>query len=285
MATPETIKKTVNTNVAHYVNHIQLNPIDKPQISVVMATHDRIEQTLFTLKTINDSSIKTIQVIIIDDSNNHMSSEQLSAFPYQIDYLTVKDTRDWINPCVNYNIAFSFIKAEKVVIQNAEVCHVGDVLAYVNNRCSPNRYLVFDVAACKIPKDNRRLHNMSPYNLTTVLDTVTRRKFTWYQHHNDNKRNYHFLTSIHKQDLDRLGGFDYDFALDRCADDNEFIYRITHVLKLNIEYPPNLMGIHQWHDRVTLGCTPEEYKASSQRNVALYRRKVSKYKAIAKSNV
>lgn len=283
MITPETIKTTVKTNVGHYINHITTNEQVEPEISIVMATHDRISQTLFTLETINSSSVKALQVIIIDDSNNHMTLDQFSKFPYRIDYLTVKDTRDWINPCVNYNIAFSFAKADKIVIQNAEVCHVGDVLSYVKARCHEGRYLVFDVAACKIPKDNSRLHNIKPFTCNNVMDLVKRRQFKWYQHHATNARNYHFLTAIHKKDLNTLGGFDYDFAMDRCADDNEFIYRITHVLSLVIEHPRSLMGVHQWHDRVMLGCTPEEYQESSQRNVALYRRKVAQYKALSKN--
>lgn len=279
----ETIKDRVLNNVEYYIDHHCFRETDKPEISIVMATNNRVEQTLFTLKTIQASRIKSVQVIIIDDSSpeNFIPLELLDDFPYHIDYLTVKATRDWINPCVNYNIAFQFVRGDRVIIQNAEVCHVGDVLEHVKDNCTKGKYIVFDVAACKIPKDNRRLYNMQPFNYQNVASLVARRQFKWYQHFKEAARNYHFLAAIHTADLDELEGFDYDFAMDRCFDDNEFIYRITNVLKLKIEHPKALLGIHQHHERVTLGCTNEEYLQSTRRNKILYQRKIQHYKMLA----
>lgn len=285
MTSVETIKETVLTDPLYYVDHICINPISEPCISIVMATHDRIEQTLFTLKTIADSSIKLVQVIIIDDSppNSFIPQEMLD-FSFQIDYLTVKETRDWINPCVNYNIAFQYVKAPIIVIQNAEVCHAGDVLQYVFDNCKPKQYIVFDVASCKIPKDNRRLYNMETFNYQNAASLASRRKFKWYQHSQIIPRNYHFLSAIHSEDFAELEGFDYDFALDRCFDDNEFIYRIMNVHKLKIIHPKGIMGIHQYHERVMMGCTDEEYKKSTRRNKLLYQRKVAKHKMLEERN-
>lgn len=280
MATPKTIKETVETNINHYIDHSCFNKSDNIQISIVMATHDRIDQTLFTLKTINQSAFKQLQVIIVDDSEKQfIDDSSLQSFPYQIDYIKIKKTRDWVNPCVNYNIAFSFVKGEKVIIQNGEVCHIGDVVSHVNEQLSEGKYVVFDVIACNNYNDNAFIKSLFPDSLKTaiVAGYGKKKRFAWYQHRVKHSRNYHFLSAIHINDLKKLGGFDYDYAMDRCFDDNDFIWRITNLQKLKIQNVGHLIGLHQYHDRVFLGVTPEQYKQSVGKNSDLYRYKIKEY--------
>ena len=81
-----------------------------------------------------------------DSDNDRVSSEKLKEYNIHIDLLRIKKERkNWANPCVNYNIAFEYVKGSKVIIQNAEVCHVGDVLNYVKNNIVDDKYFVFDV--------------------------------------------------------------------------------------------------------------------------------------------
>ena len=35
--------------------------------------------------------------------------------------------KNWINPCINYNIGFNYAECDNVVISNAEVCVFGNI--------------------------------------------------------------------------------------------------------------------------------------------------------------
>ena len=71
--------------------------------------------------------------------------------------------------------------------------------------------------------------------------------------------------------------FDYDFCLGRWMDDNEFIFRIKNVIRLNIinvDHTHNkLLGIHQHHDTVTLNSNQQEYNESIHLNKYIYKKK------------
>jgi glycosyltransferase involved in cell wall biosynthesis len=104
-------------------------PITAETISIVMTACNRSKQTYFTLQTIQNSSHKAIQIILVDDSDAEpITKEELEKYPFYIDFISIKmQNKKWVNPVVNYNIGFEYIRGSKVVIQNAEVCHVGDV--------------------------------------------------------------------------------------------------------------------------------------------------------------
>ena len=99
-----------------------------------MTSSNRSKQVYYTLNTIQNSDYKNIQVIIVDDSDNDPILEiNLRKYPFYIDLICIKkENRNWHNPCVNYNIGFEFIKGSKVIIQNSEVCHIGDVLIFID---------------------------------------------------------------------------------------------------------------------------------------------------------
>jgi hypothetical protein len=219
-----------------------------------MTTHDRHDQTLCTLRTFTKSNVT---VIMVDDSRNGFFTEaELSQYGFQITYITIEfNKKTWINPCVNYNIAFQEVITDKVIIQNAEVCHIGDVTQYVAKYLNNENYVVFDVAASR----NTQMNGSIPFgdSFFNIYLYMVLSGCIWYQHcrvipeQPGTVRNLHFLTAITKSNLDKLGGFDYYFALGSWYDDNEFLYRIIKVLKLNICNvcceDTQLMGIHQWH--------------------------------------
>ena len=142
-------KELVKSLDPNYITRKTFNPreLDNNTISIVMTTHNRPIQTLFTLKTFANSSYKNIQVILVDDHlQNQFVDQDLQSFGIYIDYIRIKN-KFWINPCVNYNIGFKYIqkKSSKIIIQNAEVCHVGDVIKYVNDNLKDQIYFSFDV--------------------------------------------------------------------------------------------------------------------------------------------
>jgi hypothetical protein len=287
IAKTKLIVNRVDNDKTYYIDHHTINPnnvMDDQTISVVMTTHQRTKQTIFTLDTISFSSIKNIQVIIVDDSPSpSIDLHLLDKYTFRIDYVIIKNTRDWLNPCVNYNIGFTFVRGTQIVIQNAEVCHVGDVLKHVSENCFPGSYLVYDAYNLLSFDENDTmygLHSSSPSheNLSSmfILEHAN-----WYQHHAIRRNGYHFLAAIHVNDFDRLNsGFDYDFALGLWYDDDELYYRIKNSLKLNIKMisheTDKILGIHQYHEKVTSGLSTQQYRKLVNRNKKLFQYKKDK---------
>lgn len=283
------IYNTIINNINHYIDHIIYNDnilVDN-MISIVMTTNNRIKQTIFTLDTIKLSSYQNIQIVIVDDSNNGFIDENiLQKYPFRIDYIKIKEkNRDWINPCVNYNIGFRYIKGTYVIIQNAEVCHIGDIVSYVGQHSKEGTYLVFDVINTGSYNNNNVLYTLlkddsngiKGFGVNDIRNLLNYKYFLWYQHPKYRPANFHFLTAIHVNDLNKMEhGFDYDFSLGRAYDDDEFITRILFDLKLNILNIPSqfkLMGIHQHHDKVMLNTTQKQYDESTIINKYLLEKK------------
>ena len=188
------IKKKVEEKDACLSNHVAIPniPITAETITIVMTACNRSRQTYFTLQTIQNSSYKSIQVIIVDDSDvDPITKEELEKYPFYIDFISIKrQNKNWINPVVNYNIGFEYIKGSKVVIQNAEVCHVGDVLGYMGSQMISDNYYICDVIAVKSSVENDIIY-MNNINTTDIYKDESLFSI-WYQ---GRKRivNYHFL--------------------------------------------------------------------------------------------
>lgn len=243
-------KKFVETMDKNYFKLTRLNDVSDPLLSIVMTTYERITQTNFTIKTISNSIIKDrIQIIIVDDSTkSSLDLNILAEYGVCIYYIQITD-KFWVNPGVNYNLGFKFIKAPKVIIQNGEVFHVGDVSNFVNQQLGSRRYLVFDVAAVRNMDSNNAIYKMDiNYQNFPQFQRLFER---WYQSMAVRNFQYHFLTAINKCDLDMIGGFDYDLSFGGGYDDDHFIYKIrtSPVNIVNIPHEYKLMGIHQWHEQ------------------------------------
>ena len=245
-------KKVKNKDSSLFKHYIIKNiPISKNTISIVMTSSNRSKQVYYTLDTIKNSNYKNIQVIIVDDSDNDPILEiNLQKYPFYIDLICIKkENRSWHNPCVNYNIGFEFIKGNKIVIQNGEVCHVGDFLSYVNNNIIDNNYYVCDVKAVNSLNENDVIYNKK--KLTT--DIYKQNIFLmWYQGR-ERVCNYHFLSALTKNTFDSVKFFSYDFSYGNGGDDDDLLLKIISK-KINIinlfQDLYHFGGIHLYHNKV-----------------------------------
>jgi hypothetical protein len=223
-------------------------------ISIVMTAHERSKQTYFTLYTINKCKFKDIQLILVDDSKNDpINVELLKCFNIHIEFITIKKgNKFWTNACINYNIGFQYIKGSKVVIQNAEVCYVGDVLNYINNNVNnDNEYYVFDVAAVKDFESNEQIYKIKNLDLSIYTKDFYEGKFNgWYQHSVHKNSYFHNLVALTKNTFNKIKGFSYDYAFGKAFDDNDFIILIeaNNIKMINIvNEVENVGGIHLHH--------------------------------------
>ena len=154
----------IKNDITDYYKHACINnkDITNDTITIIMTSHNRSKQVYFTLKTIADSNFKNIQVVIVDDSDkDKVSTDKLQEYPFYIDFIEIdRNKKFWINPCVNYNIGFKYIKGVKIIIQNSEVCHIGDVLSYVNLNIRDENYYVFDVKNSPSFEYNEHIYNL-----------------------------------------------------------------------------------------------------------------------------
>jgi hypothetical protein len=246
----KTIKQNVEETTMYY-EHIVLgnNPITDKTISIVMTSSNRSKQTYFTLDTISHSLFKDIQVIIVDDSNSDpLTMEKLELYLFRIDFIKInKLVKNWHNPVVNYNIGFKYIKGAFVIIQNAEVCHVGDVCTYVQNNVVDQNYYIFDVKASSNFETNELIYNQDRIN-TAIYDDDT--LFSqWYQCKTYNRK-YHFLSSMTKRTFDTVKNFSYDYTVGAAYDDDDFLLKIIakKILTNNVFHTDHLIGgIHLFH--------------------------------------
>jgi UDP-N-acetylglucosamine 2-epimerase (non-hydrolysing) len=243
------IKALVKTKT--YYDHFELNSLGAPSISIVMTACNRSKQTYYTLNTFMESSVKDIQVVLVDDSDiDPIELQKLKIYPFNIDFIRIKKgMKNWLNPCVNYNIGFQFIQGAKVVIQNAEVSHVGDVFAYIEQHVDNSQYYVFDVKASFNYTTNERIYESSKHTIGIYEQFLW---LEWYQSASIPERNnkYHFLTAMDISVFKKIGGFSYDYALGSCFDDNDLLLKITtqHIPIVTVDCAiANCGGIHLYH--------------------------------------
>jgi hypothetical protein len=216
-----------------------------------MTSSNRSKQTYYTLDTIERSAYKNIHVILVDDSTvDPIDPVHLDKYSFSIDFIEIiRSNKIWHNPCVNYNIGFKFVRGGKVIIQNAEVCHVGDVISYVVSNIHDNHYHVFDVAASSSYASNEIIYSLDT-SKTTVY--INEKLFdVWYQSKSNNRK-YHFLTACTLSTFQKIGGFSYDYSLGSSYDDDDLVLRIISKF---ITIQPlhhtviNCGGIHLYHTR------------------------------------
>lgn len=218
-------------------------------ISIVMSYYNRLALLRHTLKTISQSAFTDVEVVIVDDYSN--KENQLTSIPKEfpslnfqiIQMASLSKSKTYFNPCVPYNVGFRASKGDKILIQNPECCHVGDVLTYVNNNVTNENYLSFHCYGSD-KADLELIHKGKPISTDKPQPTKAR----WYNHKTIRPVGYHFASAISRENLKKLNGFDERMALGHSYDDDEFLQRIKF-LNLNIEFVEDPFVIHQFHGK------------------------------------
>lgn len=278
------IIKKIKEKSIESVTLINDKKLTQNSISIVMTTNNRVRQTLYTILTISHSKFNDVEIILVDDSSTPILHEQLSKYGVTITYIRLHN-KFWVNPCANYNIGLSYARSNKIIIQNSEVCHIGDVLSYVSKNLTEDNYIIFDTLTALKMELNDEIYNAKECYEKIIEIAMSRLSqksrarhgismigsmwYTWAQHHTFNNWGLNYLIAVHKKNLLKMGnGFDFEFMNGSCYDDGEFIFRINNVLNLPIHYVNSkntkIMGIHQCHSKNVLsgvytGCGINEF--------------------------
>ena len=215
-------------------------------ISIVMAYYNRLPQLRYTLKTIEKSSSKNFEIVIVDDysSEQHSLDTLLTEFKsLNFNIIKMQDInpiKTYVGPSIPYNVGFRKSRGDKIIIQNPECCHIGDVISYTDNNLTDDVYLSFHCFASGKRESN-------DLYLNNYLD-VTTSAGRWYNHSIHRPASYHFTTAITRKNLIELNGFDEKYAVGFNYDDDELIERIKKK-ELQIQFVEDPWVIHQYHGK------------------------------------
>jgi len=218
-------------------------------ISIVMAYKNRQTLLFHTLHTINDSAVKDLEIIIVDDASNDNEkiSDLSNIFDLDIKVIEIpQKQRTWNNPCIPFNMGFKAAIGDVILMQSPECLHVGDVLAYIKANISNKRYICF--SCCAIAKQNM---NQLPRSIKKAGEGMRQGGDIWYCHPRFRSWAPHFASAIvRKVLLEEYGGFDERYK-DGCDyDDMEFYHRLKisgiEIIVPNPKEAPFV--IHQFHE-------------------------------------
>ena len=215
-------------------------------ISVVMGYVNRYAQLNRTLKSMQDSACKDFEVIVVNDrcTKTPLVDNLINEYPdIKIRILQMSDYeyKGYHNPCVVYNVGFSEAQGDKIIIQNPECMHLGDVLSYTEQNLTDENYLSFHCYAGS-PQDMKTLDRGE---IIKYKNNPVSRGGCWYNHEMHRPKNFHFTTAISRKNLAKLNGFDERFAVGYACDDGEFAFRVKNLLP--VKYVASPMVIHQYH--------------------------------------
>ena len=224
----------------------------KNGISIVMTYHDRRELLIRTLDSINKSLFdkNKLEIIIVNDasSKEHQINDLKDKYGYlNLKIINIKEKqKKWTNSCIPYNIGFNYIKYDKVIIQNPECYHNGDILTHVYNNLNDNDYLSYGCYSLTWQNtDNYNYKNVKINNIGNNQATAD----GWYNHSIYRPVGYHFCSSITYNNLCKLNGFDERYKDGIGYDDNEWVERVKK-LGLNFKIIDNPFVFHQAHPSV-----------------------------------
>ncbi len=253
------------------------------KVSVVLPYYNRKMHLQKTLESISVSRQRDFEVIVVDDGSDESNRVEPLIDRFRFMRVIRIDPKDkwWINPCIAFNRGFAETKGDIIVFGGSECIHCGDVLSDAFSRINDHNYVVYSCYA---------LSNIITQKIQTAKEPITSslRKYAfplgrakvknshgyWYHHPKIRPRPLNFLAAIHKSSLNRIGGFDEEYANGIAYDDDDFLLRVKRArLTINLPDEKRPFAIHQFHES-SFEVADKEQRL--QRNYELYKKRTSR---------
>lgn len=239
--------------------------LNKKIISFIMSHRNRPDLLLLTLDKLNNSQYNNFEVIIVDDrSDDNLKPLFINNidFKFPIKLISINNDNNGIK-CTSdvYNIAFENSIGDIIVIQNPECIHLGDIPNYIINNFYYDDYICFPCySSNNIEVNNyilKEYNNITIQNIENLTinfnkDNIYEEYPLWYQHNIISNRCLYFCTVISRNYYKILKGFNFSYKDGFCFEDDDFIYRVKNILKLNVKslnLCENIGVIHMFHGR------------------------------------
>ena len=236
-------------------------------ISVVIAAYNRKAQLPVTLKSLSESEHPNFEVIIVDDASDEDQAVKDFIIPSEYDFdvkvITVSEQeKTWVNPSVAYNIGIRYATKEVILLQNAEVMHVGDILTFTAENIQPRDWLTFNCYGLN-SKTTEAVYRGQKIRSDDVLklsqriggNSVARDDVEgWLNHFERHFVAYHYCGAIFREDLmrDLDGGFSKSFENLIGGDDDHFVKLLIHLkynFKISAFNASSPFTIHLHHEK------------------------------------
>lgn len=226
-------------------------------LTLITTYWNRKKQLQNTLRSIAGYG-HDVNIIIVDDCST--DGEDIHCF--ETDKITVirLDNKKWVNPCIPFNIGFSLVKSDIVIIQNAECLHIGDVVGHALVNAKRGIYLSYCAFSIDKGLTDRITAGEDANKLIAQYMNQSPRPAGWgmngwYNHPAYRPAAYHFCSAIMRDDLYALGGFDERYAKGSAYDDDDFICRVRK-MGMRIDFVKSPMVVHQHHEAFDAGSIP-----------------------------
>ena len=289
----EPIIETANTNTNTIIENANT------KISIIMPYHNRRNQTILTLNGFERLYVNkyNFEVVIVDDNSNKNEklTDIINNFSFEIKYIELTE-KSWINPVIPFNMAITNVSpdADIIIIQSPEIFHCENILEHTLQNLSNENYLVYPVYSSPSYEENANLENV--FKTQTQTQTQVSNYYTdfiqkidynkyrgeyddrvidiwkgWLQHKTFNDRQLHFLSAITKVNMDKIGGFCTEMKDGLWYDDDDFLHRLSKIVKPISVESNKYIGIHQKHEN---GSTNQRFIDNfdelSQKNKTIY---------------
>ncbi len=265
-------KCTMDKLILPYLKYKNAMNKKNKKVSIVMAYYNRREQLLFTLKTIENSKYKNIEIIIVDDGSNneYKLDDVVNKYHFDIKLIRIEpENKKWVNPCIPYNIGIKNATGDIIVLQNPEVCHVGDCIKFIVDNIDDGQYISFNCYGLPNPSHNEMIKKI--YNgaddITDIYNNINNRANKaggnaffnknvggWLNHHKYHFVAYHYLAAMTRNTMNYIGGgFCELYKNGVCYDDNDFIKQLIYK---KIKFLTTIFSndkpfcIHQYHKSI-----------------------------------
>jgi glycosyltransferase involved in cell wall biosynthesis len=242
-----------------------------------MTYYNRKELFYNTIKSIARSKFTKFEVIVVDDGSSpeHRLEEYIKEFPFLKIIRIEPENKNYVNPCIPFNIGINAALGDIIMLQNPECYHTGDILTHAYKFVNDGNYISYSTYAITENTYKVMLEQIKAGTITTNYLKLLPQRPTggvdldgWYNHSIYRPMCYHFCSAISRNNMVKLNGFDERYRDGIGYDDNEFLERIKR-LGLNIMIEDDLSVIHQYHE--TVFYNKPNIMALSEKNMQLFR--------------
>lgn len=218
------------------------------KISICIVYFNRKQLLINTIKSIlKFKSNINLELVIVDDASNENNriedliekySKKISIKFHRFEVLE----KNWSSPVIAHNKSIAMASGDIIIQQGAECMHVHNILEHALKNTNDNNYIVYGCYALS-ETESENIYNQDINLQSKIFDGIN----GWYQHSVFRPDNLNFCTSISKNNILKLGGFDERFAYGIGKADREFILRVK---RAGLEILPidNIFVYHQYHE-------------------------------------
>ena len=238
--------------------------VNENKIAILMTYYNRPYQIMKTFDSICKTKHSCYDIYVVDDASDVPLRNAVNLELYRKKFnkgtkLYVmeisKGEKTWNNPVIIYNKGLLEIlksDAGKIVLQNAECIHYGDVLTYADENTNETNYISFGCFSLdeKETFDENSNDDVRRGIMESCKNGTNRNcDISWYNHPVYRPVAYDFCNCITRSNIIKLNGYDERFANLIAYGDVDLIMRVGRLgLNTKITTLPEPIVIHQYHE-------------------------------------